>query len=69
MKNEEKLKKVQLGRQYKAKRVLMGLHQGEVAEAIGVHQTLISFFENGQKQSSRVKALLDDIYNVGADSE
>lgn len=69
MKNEKKLKQAQIGRQYRAKRVLLGLSQGEVAEALGVHQTLISAFELGQKQSDRVKALLDHIYNVEADNE
>ena len=63
MKNEKKLKKAQIGREYRSKRVLLGLSQGEVSEAIGVHQTLISAFELGEKQSDRVKAQLDYIYN------
>lgn len=69
MKKTEKLKKAQLGREYRSKRVLLGLSQGEVAMALGVHQTLISAFELGEKQSDRVKAQLDYIYNVEGKDE
>jgi transcriptional regulator with XRE-family HTH domain len=53
---------IQLGRKYRAQRILLGLNQNQVGLLVGVTQYAISLFERGFKQSEKIKGRLDHLY-------